>query len=173
VPSDYFKGHVQLLTQLTQTGAISAAAYEERLASMARCGDVFTLMVIEDTSRPSPPLPDGCGGAGVIPSCSSSEGHGHSNGNGCGQGLIVASATLLAEPKLVHSCGRAGHIEDVVVSADGYRGKQLGARLVQALHDVARHIGCYKIMLDCKETNAPFYAKLGYRASEVHMRVDL
>ena len=59
---------------------------------------------------------------------------------------IIATATLLVEWKLVHSAGAAGHIEDVVVK-DGYRGKNLGLKVVAALHDVARQKGCYKVML--------------------------
>lgn len=41
------------------------------------------------------------------------------------KGKIVASATLLVEKKFLHSCGKCGHIEDVVVDA-AYRGKKLG-----------------------------------------------
>ena len=38
---------------------------------------------------------------------------------------IVGSGTLLIEQKLIRSCGKAGHIEDIVIS-EKYRGKKLG-----------------------------------------------
>lgn len=57
---------------------------------------------------------------------------------------IIASATLLIELKFVHGCGSVGHIEDVVVK-DGYRGKNLGLKIVAALHEIARIKGCYKV----------------------------
>ena len=38
---------------------------------------------------------------------------------------IVASGTLLIEPKFIRQCGLVGHIEDIVVSPDA-RGKSLG-----------------------------------------------
>jgi glucosamine-phosphate N-acetyltransferase len=148
-PSDFAKGHIPLLSQLTSVGNISAEAYTARLSAMQRCGDVFQLLVIEDTSRSVD------GWTGSQPG-----------------GLIIASATLVVELKFVHGCGSAGHIEDVVVR-DGYRGKNLGVRIVTALHEIGRALGCYKIMLDCKESNAPFYAKMGYRLDPVHMRLDL
>jgi len=137
--SDYSKGHVQLLAQLSDVGSVSREEYEERVEYMQHhCGGMITTLVVEDTQR----------------------------------GCIVASATLISEPKLLHSCSRAGHIEDVVVS-DGYRGRALGLRIVQALHEVARHTGCYKVMLDCKESNAAFYEKMGYKPNQMHMRLDL
>jgi glucosamine-phosphate N-acetyltransferase len=41
-----------------------------------------------------------------------------------------------------------------------YRGKNLGLRLIKALKEVAIINGCYKITLDCTESNAPFYEKV-------------
>jgi len=148
VASDYHKGHLELLSQLTSAEPVSAEAYAERIAEMhQRSGRAYSLLVIEDTSAASP--------------------------DGNGKGLIVASATLVTELKLVHGCGAAGHIEDVVVRQQGYRGKNLGAAIIRALHQVARAQGCYKVMLDCSQKNTAFYAKLGYHLSECHMRINL
>jgi len=41
----------------------------------------------------------------------------------------VGTATLLVEKKIIRSCGRAGHIEDVVVD-EACRGQRLGQRRV-------------------------------------------
>lgn len=86
--------------------------------------------------------------------------------------LIIGSATLIIELKFIRSCSRAGHIEDVVVNTS-YRGKNLGLRLIGALKEIASARGCYKVMLDCSESNMKFYAKMGFRESERHMRCDL
>ncbi len=37
----------------------------------------------------------------------------------------------------------------------------------------ARDLGCYKVILNCKEELVPFYTRLGMRRHEVGMRVDL
>ena len=33
----------------------------------------------------------------------------------------------------------------------------------------ARAAGCYKVILDCSDDNADFYAKAGFQRKEVHM----
>lgn len=139
--SDYSKGHVALLSQLTTVGAISAADYTARSRLMERHGELLHCLVIEDVS--------------CVPA-----------------GEIVASATLILEPKFVHACGWVGHIEDVVVSSR-CRGKNLGHRILAALHEVARRAGCYKVLLDCADANRAFYEKIGYVEKEKHMRLDL
>jgi 3-polyprenyl-4-hydroxybenzoate decarboxylase len=74
----------------------------------------------------------------------------------------------MIEDKFVHGCGRVGHIEDVVVQS-GYRGTSLGIRVIEALHGVAKRRGCYKVILDCAESNMPFYNKLNYKEHQRHM----
>nr|GFA42666.1 glucosamine 6-phosphate N-acetyltransferase [Tanacetum cinerariifolium] len=44
---------------------------------------------------------------------------------------IVAAGSVLIEKKFVRSCGKAGHIEDVVVDSSA-RGMQLGKKIVAA-----------------------------------------
>mmetsp|Transcript_7000 Transcript_7000/g.18819 ORF Transcript_7000/g.18819 Transcript_7000/m.18819 type:complete len:152 (+) Transcript_7000:59-514(+) len=85
-----------------------------------------------------------------------------------GASKIVATASLIVERKFLRSCGKCGHIEDVVV-ADSYRGKKLGQRVLAALTDTAKEAGCYKIILDCSEDNAPFYEKCGLSRKEIQM----
>lgn len=81
---------------------------------------------------------------------------------------LVATATLFIERKLIHSCGAAGHIEDVVVD-QVVRGTGVGRHLVQALTQCAKECGCYKVILDCNEKNVGFYEKCGYARKGVQM----
>jgi len=37
------------------------------------------------------------------------------------------------------------------------------------LTDTAKEAGCYKIILDCSEDNAPFYEKCGLSRKEIQM----
>ncbi|GJT13007.1 RNA-directed DNA polymerase, eukaryota, reverse transcriptase zinc-binding domain protein [Tanacetum coccineum] len=61
---------------------------------------------------------------------------------------IVATGSVFIEKKFVRSCGKAGHIEDVVVDSSA-RGMQLGKKVIGFLADHARLMGCYKVILDC------------------------
>ncbi|KAK9811248.1 hypothetical protein WJX72_000631 [[Myrmecia] bisecta] len=83
-------------------------------------------------------------------------------------GKIAATATLVVERKFVHQCGLAGHVEDVVVDA-GYRGQKLGQRVVERLLEEAQARNCYKVILNCTDANAPFYAKCGFTRKDVQM----
>ena len=87
-------------------------------------------------------------------------------------GRIVAVGTLMVEPKFVHGCGACGHIEDVVVD-QSCRGKRLGERIIRELKRVAASRGCYKVILDCSESNEGFYAKCGFKRKEIQMRCDM
>ncbi|OCF40236.1 hypothetical protein I317_05929 [Kwoniella heveanensis CBS 569] len=74
---------------------------------------------------------------------------------------LVASGTLILERKHINNGGASGHLEDIVVS-DTMQGKGLGLRLVVGLRDMAVALGCYKVILDCKEQKIPFYEKCGF-----------
>lgn len=88
------------------------------------------------------------------------------------EGRIVGAITLLVEQKFIHSAGKVGHIEDVVVRK-GFEGKGIGSVLVKTAIKKAKNEGCYKIILDCAKKNTPFYKKLGFRVRETEMRLDL
>ncbi|KAK4686696.1 glucosamine-phosphate N-acetyltransferase, partial [Tremellales sp. Uapishka_1] len=63
---------------------------------------------------------------------------------------VVACGSLIAEKKFIRGAGKSGHIEDIVVS-DSMQGKGLGLALVKGLKELGEIIGCYKVILDCKE----------------------
>jgi len=83
---------------------------------------------------------------------------------------IVAAASLILERKFLHGCGKAGHIEDVVVFKS-QRGLQLGLILVETLKNLGNSLGCYKIILNCHEGNVKFYEKCGFSLHELQMAV--
>lgn len=85
---------------------------------------------------------------------------------------VIGTATLLIEPKFIHSGGVVGHIEDVAVH-QAFQHHGLGGRLVKHLLDVCRQHKCYKVILDCAEAVIPFYEKLGFHRWERAMRIDL
>ncbi|KAG2180397.1 hypothetical protein INT44_003401 [Umbelopsis vinacea] len=91
-------------------------------------------------------------------------------------GLIVACATLLAEYKFLHECGKIGHIEDVVVhdsQRDLSKFRPLclltPTRLIEQLQYVGRAIGCYKVILNCTAENVAFYEKCNLKQKDVQM----
>ncbi|CAG8493939.1 8328_t:CDS:2 [Scutellospora calospora] len=81
---------------------------------------------------------------------------------------VVATGTLFVEMKFIRGCGKAGHIEDIVVH-DSQRGKSFGKKIIEQLKDIGSKVDCYKIILDCKEHNVPFYNKCGLERKEVQM----
>uniref|UniRef100_A0A1B0D3Z6 Glucosamine 6-phosphate N-acetyltransferase n=1 Tax=Phlebotomus papatasi TaxID=29031 RepID=A0A1B0D3Z6_PHLPP len=63
--------------------------------------------------------------------------------------------------RIIGSATLRGRLEDVVVN-NTYRGKQLGKLIVVTVTLLAKHLGCYKMSLDCKDNLIPFYESLGY-----------
>lgn len=129
--SDFTKGHLQLLGQLTSidVAAFTVDMYEEFVNSLNGNHRVY---VIEE------------------------------------EGVIVATATLLVEQKLIHNMGKIGHIEDVVVDAC-MRGKGVGKKVINHLVAVAKEAGCYKIILDCSQHNEAFYQACGFETKGCFM----
>ena len=60
--------------------------------------------------------------------------------------------------------GICGHIEDIVV-AQGYRGKNIGIKLIELLKQLAVVNKCYKVILDCDTKNVAFYEKVSFSIS--------
>ena len=86
---------------------------------------------------------------------------------------ILASGTLLIEPKIIHGCASVAHIEDIVVDSHS-RGSGLGKRLIKHLIDQASlDPTCYKISLYCKPDLTPFYNKSGLSVKDQQMTLYL
>lgn len=87
-------------------------------------------------------------------------------------GTIVATGTTLIEPKFIHGLSYVGHIEDIVADKN-HRGKGYGKLMMKNLLKVCEEHKCYKVILDCKESNVGFYVKSGFIANGVEMRYNL
>lgn len=81
---------------------------------------------------------------------------------------IIASITLVIEPKFIHGASSVAHIEDVVVSST-CRGSGLGKKLILYGIQKARDFNCYKIILDCNSSNVSFYEKCGLSVKDLQM----
>ena len=81
---------------------------------------------------------------------------------------IVGYGSIVVETKI--RGGKMGHIEDIV-SHSLFRKKGIGKAIVDALFDVAKVNGCYKVALQCKEYNVKFYEKCGYEVSGLVMQI--
>ena len=75
---------------------------------------------------------------------------------------IIGMATILIEQKIIHSGGKVGHIEDVVVDKN-YRGQNVGQKLIERCVVKGKNEKCYKIILDCDEKNIAFYEKCNFK----------
>lgn len=92
----------------------------------------------------------------------------------CVDHKIVATITLLIEPKIIHNLSNVAHIEDLVVDVN-YRSCNIGKKLVKYVIDIAKKMKCYKIILDCSDTNISYYNMLGFtkRNNQMEMRFDI
>lgn len=80
-------------------------------------------------------------------------------------GQIVGAGTLLLEQKFIHECGSRARIEDIVVDSS-MRGKQLGKLLIYTLILLSKHLGCYKVSLECRDSKIGFYESCGFIREE-------
>nr|ODN90674.1 glucosamine-phosphate N-acetyltransferase [Cryptococcus depauperatus CBS 7841] len=81
---------------------------------------------------------------------------------------VVACGSVVVERKFVRNAGLVGHIEDIAVSKS-MQGRKLGLKIIDALVQIGRSRGCYKIILDCSNSNIPFYEKCGFKQKEYQM----
>ncbi len=129
--SDFNKGFLELLSQLTTVGNISKNMFLNKLKNISK-NSLHKIFVLEKDNK------------------------------------IISCATLFIEDKFIHSCGKVGHVEDVVVHS-GYRGIQLGKKIIDFLSQEAEKMGCYKILLDCSDKNVSFYEKCLYEYKGAYM----
>jgi glucosamine-phosphate N-acetyltransferase len=88
-------------------------------------------------------------------------------------GALIASGTLIIEPKLIHGCSAVAHIEDVVVHSAA-RGKGVAKKIVGHLAEIAAAAGCYKIVLNCQPEVARVYESCGFaQPGVIQMRRDI
>ena len=81
---------------------------------------------------------------------------------------IIASGTIIIEPKIIREGKNVGHIEDIVV-APNMRGQGLSQKILEVLKDIARENNCYKVILDCDNEIKNVYIKNGLKVKGVQM----
>lgn len=75
--------------------------------------------------------------------------------------LIIASVTLITEPKFIRNLNNVCHVEDFVIHSD-FRKMKLGTEICKFIKEYAVKNKCYKIILDCSLEVQKFYEKQGY-----------
>lgn len=85
---------------------------------------------------------------------------------------IVASGTLIIEPKFIRNCNYAGHIEDIVVDEKN-RGHGLARLIIDKLIEVSKELNCYRVTLNCHESKFGLYSKFGFQQKSNCMRIDI
>jgi glucosamine-phosphate N-acetyltransferase len=81
---------------------------------------------------------------------------------------IVASGTIIIEPKIMREGRNVGHIEDIVVTKH-MRGKGISRKMLDILKVFARESNCYKVTLDCDNEVKNVYIKNGLKVKGVQM----
>ncbi len=75
-------------------------------------------------------------------------------------GGLVATATLIVEPKFIFNQATYAHIEDVCVAASRRR-EGLGKAIMKELLAICKERGYYKVTLCCADHNVRFYEACG------------
>lgn len=85
---------------------------------------------------------------------------------------IIASGTIIIEPKIIRGGKSVGHIEDIVVKRE-YRGNKIAQDIIEQLKSIAREKNCYKIILDCTENVKKVYEHYGFEEKGCQMGIHL
>ena len=83
---------------------------------------------------------------------------------------IIASGTIIVEPKFIRGGKNVGHIEDIVVKST-YRGRQISKDILNILKNIARENNCYKVTLDCNEEVKKVYNRSGFEEKGIQMGI--
>jgi len=132
--TDYGRGHLPVLSVLSQVTDPGEAAWQAQFAAMRAAPETYFSLVILDRATDT----------------------------------IIGVGTLFVERKFMRGLGRAGHIEDIAVDKQ-QQGKKVGLRIINALTYISETIGCYKTILNCSDSNIPFYEKCGFVKKENEM----
>jgi glucosamine-phosphate N-acetyltransferase len=81
---------------------------------------------------------------------------------------IIASGTIIIEPKIIRECQNVGHIEDIVVTKH-MRSRGISSKILDILKLIARENDCYKVILDCNDEVKKFYIKNGFNVNAIQM----
>lgn len=81
---------------------------------------------------------------------------------------IIASGTIIIEPKIIRGGKNVGHIEDIVV-ADHMRGQGIAQKILEMLKKIAKDNNCYKVILDCDNDVKHVYMKNGFEVKGLQM----
>jgi len=81
---------------------------------------------------------------------------------------IIASGTIIIEPKIIRQGKNVGHIEDIIV-APHMRGRGLSQRILNYLKKFAKESNCYKVILDCDEKVKNVYTKNNFIVKGLQM----
>jgi len=85
---------------------------------------------------------------------------------------LIASGTIIFEPKIIRNGYNVGHIEDIVVTKSK-RGQGISNIILSMLQNIARENNCYKIILDCSEDVKNVYIKNGFEIKGIQMATYL
>lgn len=81
---------------------------------------------------------------------------------------IIASGTIIIEPKIIREGKNVGHIEDIVVSRF-HRKNGVSQTILNMLKEHARENNCYKVILDCDDNVKNVYIKNGFQIKGLQM----
>lgn len=81
---------------------------------------------------------------------------------------IIASGTIIIEPKIIRNCKSVGHIEDIVVTKH-MRGKNICQTILNMLKNEGIESNCYKMILNCNDEVKNVYVKNGFEEKGIEM----
>jgi glucosamine-phosphate N-acetyltransferase len=81
---------------------------------------------------------------------------------------IIASGTIIIEPKIIREGKNVGHIEDIIVTKH-MRGRGISHKILDILKLFARGSNCYKVILDCENEVKNVYIKNGLKVRGIQM----
>jgi glucosamine-phosphate N-acetyltransferase len=85
---------------------------------------------------------------------------------------IIGTATLRVEKQFLHNCSQYGVIDNVCVRKQ-FKGMSIGSQIISYICDFAKNDGCYKLILNCRDSVIPFYNKNGFSKVGNEMRRNL